>query len=256
MMASRTRSNGDALVTGTAKPSVAIIINDYSNGNDMVVATPDIKSVKDLKGKKIGAELGFVAHLIAITALTENGMTADDVEWVNTPTDKTPAMLASGEVAAIAAWQPNSGQALKAVAGSKAIFSSADAPGIIYDLLCVTPESLEARRDEWAKVVGVWYKIVDYLKDEDNWDDALKILSTRVQVTREEYEPFFKGTYILTLEEALEVWKEGEGLKSIYGSTDYVNKFNVKYEAYEKPLKYKSYLDPSLTKEYAASLKK
>ncbi len=245
-------TNGDALVTGgTGKPSVGILINDYSNGNDMLVAKPGIEKVADLKGKKIGAELGFVAHLIAITALTENGMSADDVEWVNTPTDETPAILSAGDVSAIAAWQPNSGEALKAVAGSKAIFSSADAPGIIYDMLCVSPESLESRRDDWAKVVGVWYRIADYLNDEANMDDALKILAARVQVTPEEYEPFFKGTYILTLDEALKVWEKGDTLKSIYGSTAYVNKFNVEYEAYEKPLDIEQYLDPSLTKAYA-----
>ena len=244
-------TNGDALVTGTAKPSVAIIINDYSNGNDMLVAKPGINSVADLKGKKVGAELGFVAHLLAITAMTESGIDPTAVEWVNTPTDKTPAMLATGDVSAIAAWQPNSGEALKAVSGSKAIFTSADAPGIIYDLLCVTPESLESRRDEWSKVVKVWYRVVDYLKSEDNWDDALKILAARVQVSPDEYEPFFNGTYILTLDEALKVWKEADGLGSIYGSTDYVNKFNVEYEAYEKLLEYKTYLDPSLTIELA-----
>jgi len=246
-------TNGDALVTGTAKPSVAIIINDYSNGNDMLVAAPDIKEVDDLKGKAVGAELGFVAHLLAITALTENGISSDEVTWINVPTDKTPAMLATGDVSAIAAWQPNSGEALKAVPGSSAIFTSADAPGIIYDLLCVTPESLEARRDEWAKVVSVWYRVVDYLKDEDNWDDALGILAARVQVEPAEYEPFFNGTYILSLDEALEVWKEADGLSSIYGSTDYVNQFNVEYEAYEELLPYKTYLDPSLTLEYAES---
>ncbi|MEM9420037.1 MAG: ABC transporter substrate-binding protein [Planctomycetota bacterium] len=248
-------TNGDALVTGTAKPSVAIIINDYSNGNDMLVATPDIKSVNDLEGKKIGAELGFVAHLLAITALKENGIETASVEWVNTPTDKTPAMLASGNVSAIAAWQPNSGEALKAVPGSSPIFTSADAPGIIYDVLAVSPESLAEDRAEWAKVVAVWYRVVDYLKDEDNWDDALAILAARVQISPAEYEPFFQGTYILSLEEALKVWEEGDGLSSIYGSTDYSNKFNVEYEAYDSPLEYKTYLDPSLTLEYAESLK-
>lgn len=248
-------TNGDALVTGTARPSVAIIINDYSNGNDMLVATPDVKKVTDLKGKKIGAELGFVGHLLAITALTENGLSAEDVEWVNTPTDKTAAMLASGNVSAIAAWQPNSGEALKAVPGSTPVFTSADAAGIIYDVLAVSPESLAEERAEWAKVVAVWYRVVDYLKDEDNWDDALAILAARVQIKPAEYEPFFQGTYILSLDEALKAWEVGEGLDSIYGSTKYVNDFNVKYEAYETPLKYETYLDPSLTKEYAASKK-
>mgnify|MGYP005842044889 CR=1 FL=1 len=243
-------TNGDALVTGaTGKPSVGIIINDYSNGNDMLVAKPGIEKVADLKGKKIGAELGFVAHLLAITALQKHGLTAADVEWVNTPTNETPAMLGSGDVSAIAAWQPNSGEALKAVPGSKAVFTSADAPGIIYDMLCVSPESLEKRGEDWAKVVGVWYRIVEYLKDESNMDDALKILAARVQVSPAEYEPFLKGTYILSLDEAVKAWQEGDGLDSIYGSTAYVNTFNVQYEVYEKPLDFKTYLDPRMTLE-------
>lgn len=249
-------TNGDALVIGaTGRPSVTILINDYSNGNDMFIAKPGIESVKDLKGKKVGAELGFVAHLLAITALTENGLSADDVEWVNTPTNETPAILAGGDVSAVAAWQPSSGEALKAVPGSKAIFTSADAPGIIYDVLCVSPESLAENREEWMKVIKVWYRVVEYIKDEDNWDDALQILAARVQVTPEEYEPFFEGTYILSLDEAMKVWQEGDGLDSIYGSTDYSNKFNVKYEAYGELLDYKTYLDPSLMKEYVESMK-
>ena len=49
-----TITNGDALVTGSAgAPGVAIMMNDYSNGNDMVVAKPGIKSPKQLKGKKL-----------------------------------------------------------------------------------------------------------------------------------------------------------------------------------------------------------
>ena len=34
-----------------------ILVTDYSNGNDMVIAKPGIKSLKELKGKKIGLEL-------------------------------------------------------------------------------------------------------------------------------------------------------------------------------------------------------
>ena len=40
-----TMTNGDALVTGSAgAPSVAILLNDYSNGNDMVVARRGINT--------------------------------------------------------------------------------------------------------------------------------------------------------------------------------------------------------------------
>ena len=89
-------TNGDALVTGaTGKPSVGILINDYSNGNDMIVARPGIESIKDLKGKKVGLEEGFVSHLLLLNALELNGMKPEDVTFVNTPTNETPQILAS-----------------------------------------------------------------------------------------------------------------------------------------------------------------
>jgi len=251
-----TMTNGDALVTGaTGKPSVGIIINDFSNGNDMIVAAPGIDSVKDLVGKKVGLEEGFVAHLLLLTGLEMNGVDPSKVTIVNTPTNETPQVFEAKAVDAIGAWQPNSGQALKVVPGSKPIFTSADAPGIIYDLLYVSPESLDSRKEDWAKVVTVWYKIAEFIRDEENLDEALEILSARVGIKPEEYEAFLKGTYILNLEEALERWENKEGLGSVYGSSKVVDAFNVKFEVYEKPLDVEKYLDPSFTKAYAASLK-
>ncbi len=49
----------------------------------------------------------------------------------------------------IAVWQPVAGQALKAVAGSKIIYTSKDKPGLIYDTLTVNMSHLTAHQDEW-----------------------------------------------------------------------------------------------------------
>lgn len=250
-------TNGDALVTGsTGKPSVGILINDYSNGNDMIVAKPGIESVKDLKGKKIGLEEGFVSHLLLLKALELNGMSPDDVTIVNTPTNETPQVLASGAVDAVAAWQPSSGQALKVVAGSKPIFTSKDVAGLIYDNLYVSPESLEKRRDDWKKVIKVWYRIVTFLKDEDHLDEVLEILSSRVSVKPAEYEPFLDGTNILTGEQVKPIWEKGDGLKSVYGSSKISDDFNVTFKVYEKPMDIEKFLDPSLTLEVLAEMAK
>jgi NitT/TauT family transport system substrate-binding protein len=250
-------TNGDALVTGSSgKPSVAILINDFSSGNDMIVAREGVNSVKDLKGKKIGVEVGLVDHLLLDTALQKNALTEKDVTLVNTPTNETPQVLGSAAVDAIAAWQPNSGQALKSVQGSKTIFTSAEAPGLIYDLLYVSRENLEKNRGDWAKVVKVWYRIVDYLNDPANLDDSLKILASRDNVKPEEYEPFLKGTHILTLKEALKIWKVGPGLDSVYGSSKTVDAFNVKNGVYKQSVDVTGYLDPSLTEAFAKSAAK
>jgi NitT/TauT family transport system substrate-binding protein len=247
-----TMTNGDALMTGaTGKPSVSILVDDYSNGNDMIVAKPGINSLKDLKGKKVGLEFGLVEHLLLLKGLEMNGMSDKDVTIVNTPTNETPQVLASGAVDAIGAWQPNSGEALKNVPGSKPIFTSADAKGIIYDVLAVSPESLEARRGDWLKVLRVWYRIADYLHDPKNTDEALAILAARVSVKPSEYEAFLGGTYILTLDEVMPIWKKTHGLDSVYGGNEAADKFFVSHGVYKKALNTDQYLDPSLTFELA-----
>src|SRR5512141_1705352 len=65
-----TMTNGDALVTGAGGgKSVMIMLTDYSNGNDMIVAKPGIKSIKDLKGKKVAVEAGLVEHLLLLNKI-------------------------------------------------------------------------------------------------------------------------------------------------------------------------------------------
>lgn len=243
-------TNGDALVTGaTGAKSVMILVNDYSNGNDMVIAGPGIGSVKELKGKKIGVEIGFVSHLLLLNALEKNGMSEADVELVNVPTNETPQVLASGEVDAIVAWQPSSGSALELVPGSKAVYTSADEPGLIYDLLCVSPESLSANRDDWKKVIEVWYRAVDYIKDPKTRDDAVKIMAARVGLPPERYKQFIDGTNILTLEEAKKHFARGDGFTSVYGSSKISDDFNVANKVYEEAQDVDAYIDPSLTNE-------
>jgi len=242
-------TNGDALTIGASgKPSVGIIINDYSNGNDMIVAQAGIESVRELKGKKVGVEEGFVSHLLLMKALELNGLRAKDVVTVNLSTEQTPEALAKGEVSAISAWQPHSGTALERVEGSQPIFTSADAPGLIYDLLYVDPTILEARWDDWNKVAQVWYRVVDYLKADENLEESLRILAKRVELEPQDYKLLFEGTYILSREEALKCWNWAENLNSIYGSTMVSNDFNVRVGLYPKALNVSSYLDSTITR--------
>jgi NitT/TauT family transport system substrate-binding protein len=243
-------TNGDALVTGSSgAASVAILINDFSNGNDMIVARSGIKNITDLKGKKIGVEVGLVDHLLLLNALSSAHMAEKDVKIVNVPTDQTPQTLKSGQVDAVAAWQPNSGAALKEVPGSTAIFTSANVPGLIYDVLAVNPKSLTERRDDWKKVVKVWFRIASFVKDEKNVDEAAKIMSARVSLTPDAYKKLMGGTAFQDMAGDLLHYKKAEGLDSIYGSSKIVDDFNVTNKVYKTHMKFEEYLDPSLVEE-------
>ena len=174
-------------------------------------------------------------------------MSESDVELVNTPTNETPRVLASGQVSAIGAWQPSSGEALKLVPGAKPIYTSANKPGLIYDVLAASPQSLSSRRDDYKKLMKVWYRIVAYIKDPATHDDAIKIMASRVGVEPAEYESFVSGTKILTLEEAKKHMAKGDGFESIYGSSVIADKFNVDNKVYKASEDVPSYIDPSLT---------
>jgi NitT/TauT family transport system substrate-binding protein len=243
-------TNGDALVTGSSGgKSVGIVINDYSDGNDMIVAKPGITSVAQLKGKRVGVEVGFVDHLLLMYALKSADMTDKDVKIKNVPTDQTPQTLKSGAVDAIAAWQPNSGAALRLLPGSTSIFTSANVPGIIYDELVVNPKSLAERKADWVRVAKVWDRVAKFINNPKTVDEAAKIMSARVGLTAEQYRALMKGTHIMDLTEAKKHWAKGETLESIYGSSKIVNDFNVKNKVYKTPMNIDEYQDPSLSEE-------
>lgn len=241
-------TNGDALVTGAGgAKSVMIMLTDYSNGNDIIVAKPGIKSLADLKGKKVAVEMGLVEHLLLLNGLKKAGLKESDVTLVNAKTNEMPQVLTAKDIAAVGAWQPVAGEALKAVPGSKGIYTSADEPGLIYDTVSVSLASAKARRADWIKFVKVWDKVVAYIEDPKTQADAVKIMAARSGVTPAEYLPLLKGTKLLSLAASSKVYTKGEGYGSIYGATKLVDQFNTSNAVYKGAQPVETYLDPSFT---------
>ena len=241
-------TNGDTLVTGAGGgKGVMILLTDYSNGNDMIVAKPGIKSLADLKGKKVAVETGLVEHLLLRAGMKKLGMKPGDIEIVNAKTNEMPQVLASKDIAAVGAWQPISGEAMKGTPGSHPIYTSADEPGLIYDVLTVNPASLNARRADWQKVVKLWDRVVSYIEDPKTQPDAVRIMAARSGISAAEYLPLLKGTKLLSLDEGRKVFQKADGYKSLYGSTEIANTFNWYNKVYGFSQKVDPYIDASLT---------
>jgi NitT/TauT family transport system substrate-binding protein len=241
-------TNGDALVMGAGGArNVMIMLTDYSNGNDMIVARPGINSLKDLKGKKIGIEIGLVEHLLLLDGLKKQGMTQDDVTLVNSKTNETPQVLASGQVDAIGAWQPNSGLAMKALPGAHPVYTSAQSPGLIYDVLTVNPAGIALHRADYIKLIKVWDHVVSYISDPKTQDDAVQIMSARVGLTAPKYQQLLAGTHLISVAEAKGIFVKAEGLGSLYGSTQIADGFNVRNAVYKQAQKIDGYIEPALS---------
>jgi len=241
-------TNGDALVmNASGTRNVMILVTDYSDGNDMIVARPGIGALRDLRGRKIGIEVGLVDELLLIDGLHQAGMTLNEVTLVNVKTNETPQVLASGQVAAIGAWQPNSGEAMRIVPGAHPVFTSAQAPGLIYDVLAVSPQSLVIDRADYIRLIAVWNRVVHYIENPATRADAVRIMAARVGLTSAQYVPLLAGTHLIDIAEAKKVFQIGEGLGSLYGSSQNADAFNVHSGVYRSPQNIRADIDPALT---------
>jgi NitT/TauT family transport system substrate-binding protein len=235
----------DAMVlTATGTRNIMIMIHDYGNGNDQIVAKPGINSIKDLKGKKVSVEIGVISHIFLLKALELNGMTEADVTLVNTPNAQAPQVFASDGIAAASCWQPASGQAMAAVAGSTVIASSAEIHGIVFDGLFVSPQTLRARRDDWQKVVNAWYDVMEFMADPANEDEVLQILADRISMTPEQYRPLLPGTHLCNKEDSLKLLDKTNPT-GIYAAQKMADEFFMKNNVYTESVNFERGIDES-----------
>lgn len=243
-------TNGDNLVIASGGTQGAMImVTDYSAGNDVIIAKNGINNIQELKGKKIAVEKGLVDHLLLSTAMSDAKIQPNQYTLINSMTNELPQVFNTPDVSAIAVWQPVANQALKAVAGSKIIYSSKDKPGLIYDTLTVNMSHLSAHKEEWKKIIQVWDKTVKFINDPATHDEAVKIMANKVGVDPKAYEQFIEGTHLLNLADNKKIFTKADGFESIYGSTYHVNKFNVSNGVYTTEQNADGLIYPSLVQD-------
>ena len=194
-----------AAISEGAKLKV-VLLNDNSDGNDAVVAKPDINSIKDLKGKTVATEKGTVEHFLLLTALAKNGMGENSVDFKNMPIADAAAAFAAGKVDAVAVWQPFIAQ-LERESKGKVLFSSKEMPGLVPDQLVFQESVVKERADEIQKIVATWFEVVEFIKTHE--DEAVTIMAKVVAQKPEDYKAFLPGTKLFDLNANLEAFQAG-----------------------------------------------
>ncbi|ATA19849.1 NitT/TauT family transport system substrate-binding protein [Gibbsiella quercinecans] len=153
-----TMTNMDALTIPAAGgvDSTALIVGDYSNGNDGIL----IKGQGDmaaLKGQPINLVELSVSHYLLARALEKAGMSEKDVQVVNTADADLVSAFSTPSVKAIVTWNPLLAAA-KQQPDSHLLFSSAQIPGEILDLLVVNRATLQKHPELGKALTGAWYE--------------------------------------------------------------------------------------------------
>lgn len=148
---------GDALVISQSSSLKIVAVYD-DGGNNAVVALPEIKSVADLKGKRIGVLIGTSYELFVRYMLQSAGLKPTDVTLVNIDTPDIAAHLASGDIAAGYTWDTSLTE------GYPVIYQKADAPGLFPDVITFRESVVEERPEDIRAFLKAWFEAVEYRK--------------------------------------------------------------------------------------------
>ncbi len=157
--------------------STVLILGDYSNGNDALLTRGGL-GVKDLTGQSISLVELSVSHYLLARALESNGMKESDVTLQNTSdADIGPIFLADESQKAVVTWNPIVME-IEQAPGVEKVFTSADIPGEVLDLMVVRTEVLNANPALGKALTGAWYEVMELMsKDGPETDAAIAAMA-------------------------------------------------------------------------------
>ncbi len=163
-----TMTNMDALTIPSASfvDSTALIVGDFSNGNDGIVLK-NATSLKEIKGQKVNLVELSVSHYLLARGLESVGMSERDVTVVNTSDADMVAAYTTADVTSVVTWNPLLSE-ITAMPKSTAVYNSSNISGEIIDLLVVNTETLAQNPKLGKALVGAWYEIMDKMQADKN----------------------------------------------------------------------------------------
>ena len=135
---------------------------DYSVGGDAIVASAAVRTIQDLKGRKVAFQPLSPSDFLLGYALAQRGLTKKDLQPVNVTPEAVLATMATGLVDAGVTYQPSVSMILELGGGTRyhVLLSSREARGMITDVLAVRDTTIEHNPN---LIVGLIHATLDGL---------------------------------------------------------------------------------------------
>jgi NitT/TauT family transport system substrate-binding protein len=181
-------------------PLVAVLVLDQSNTADAAIAASPVTSVKDLKGKKVAYEEGTTSDILLRYALSQNGMTIDDIVKVPTSAADAGTAAIAKRVDAAVTYEPYLTAAMQQDPAFKLIYTADQKPGLISDVFVVRKDAIAKVPCQIQTLIKTWGDATAYYNS--NGDEAKTIIAKAVGATPEDLKTAFDGVKIYTVAEA------------------------------------------------------
>ena len=186
------------LLRGGAKLRIIAVI-DSSNGADAAMATPAVKSLADLKGKRVAIENIPLGVYMLSRMLEAAGIRREDVQIITLAENKHEQFYLQGKADVLVTMEPIKSQL--AALGAHPIFDSSRIPNEILYLLVVHEDVFQNRRGEVCQFARQWFRALDYMHAQP--EDAHARMGKRLGKTGPEFRAMLDGLVLPSLADNL-----------------------------------------------------
>jgi NitT/TauT family transport system substrate-binding protein len=150
----------------------AVSVLDDSYGGDGAVATDDIKTLADIKGKTVAMNEGSTSQFWWAYVLKKQGIPLNSFTLSNMSADDAAAAFIAGHVPVAVTWEPNLTMVRTKGVGH-VLIDSRSIPGVIIDVLQLSCKTIKDHPQAVQGIVDGIFKAVDYAKAHPAEADAI-----------------------------------------------------------------------------------
>lgn len=192
-------------------PRIAMVTN-YSAGGDLVVARKGINTLGDLAGAKIGLEVESVGVYILSRLLEKAKLTLDQVRPVKSDQLSLTQQLENGTIDAAITYPPHSLSLLK-ISGSKTIFSTAEIPNEVLDVVIFDQDCISQNEPRIRSIVSAIYEAQTWATENKNL--AYSIMAEREGISTNEFTQIIEQDIHVTGESEQSQFFQGQDLLQV-----------------------------------------
>ena len=172
-----------------------ILVFDDSAGADVVMVRPNIQTLAQLRGQRIGVEETAVGALMLAQLLATAQLQPGDVIKVPATSDRHVAAFEAGEIDAVVCFEPYATQLAKR--GARRLLDSSRFPGLIVDLLVARNDALAASPNQFRQLTAGYFRALDYLAQSPT--QAAALMAPRMGISPDEVLQALKGVRLMNL---------------------------------------------------------
>lgn len=229
---------------------IGVMVSDSSVSAEGIVAKPELRTLVDLAGKRVGVEPDSYLDFYLSVVLKSVGLTREDMTVVDVDTDTLVNSFGTLNLDAAMAWEPVLGH-VRDRYGANTLFTADKIRGLSWSIWTMKRSFLNSRPDDVVRMLKAWNKATQFIQSHPA--EAMALVASFPfksdpgrTFTVPELLAMLKDDVLLDLSNNIKSFSFLSGSESVYGSLHYI----ARYLTHEKKITGIPYPDDLLDPRY------